>query len=737
MVLIALMVLSVLGTALLSMSVTNFKLRMMDKNSKTSFYLSEAGLEEAYAKIGKTIHEAIQEGNKAVKNQLNPFIENEREKEMADLQSDDSEFIQGKDGTGAVDEAALKTEMNKWFQDTYMQYINDGNESELSLEQRILNDYEKLDPSLADDYAKINVEDVDDFGSQYTIALLSEFEYKGVTRKIKAIYAIDVPDYGAPYYVMNEKSTMERNVLFMKALTTEKDMIVEDGNVTIEGDIYAYGTQPDDPSDADQYGGVVAGQGGKSGILTINGNVYTNSYVHTNADDSQMTINDGDVFCNSLVIQDGTTNCKIQVNDGVVNTFDDLELNGEFAVIDIDGSYYAFSEGLTAHNESSSIVINSDDIGLNSSINISGIEVANHQTDLNEQIEEQMGESNDIIGNDNYTEGTFLGGMVYINTADGTYQTGESVSIKGNYKAYTYYFGLADLEALAADNEGFSEEDYQYQQDNIEMGDYAPLVLADQFVSGGALEYQDKIRYIQIYNALNQTGKPAYDYSLNLGNNGIHLGNLIYSAGVWMNDEGNMEGRYIAGNFDISNRKGREYAFHINRMSDPLTDLGDTDALNSRLELEDWFDFDLAPKEIEDHDELVLINNNSEHTLILRGAGGSSVSGDKVIDASDLKGLIITKGDVVITGEVNYQGCIVAEGDIIFTGSGEKTITYSDRILEAFILPTIKTEGLENYFKSMGQPEISFLYQIEAGVDDTGSYIKFEDLVDTTWEKVD
>lgn len=740
-VLLVLSVLSILGMTLLSLSMSNFKMKMIDSNIKTTFYFSEAGLEEAYAEIGKIIHEAIQSGNEEVKNNISVFIQEERMKEIdepGDTILEDSEYIDGTDGSGPVNENKIKEKMNQYFQYEFRRYMNEGSlsdsETHPSLEKRlkdkyIKDGYGKLDTTIIDENASVHVEWVDKFNiysdSTYIISLVSQFNYQGVTKKLKATHKIMTPQYGAPYYVMNEKKAIHQNVLFNKALTTEEDILVEGGNVIINGDIYAYGTQPEDKTLSGDFGGVAVG-GKKSGELEVNGNIYTNSYVHTNGNNSSITVNNGDIFCNSLVVQQNKVGCDITINDGVVNTLDDLELNGKHSNITINGSYYGFSEGLTGHNESSSIVINSPDIKSNhSSLIITGEEVDDHQPDL------------PLVGNNNYVNGTYLGGTVYIHLLGNTaYQTGESVSVKGNYKGYTYYFALEDIQSTP----GYSPSDDQYEESNIIMGDYSPLVLADKFSDGTSMNASHRSRYIELYDDLNKISETKYDYPLNLGGDmGIQIGNLIHSVGVWIH-QNTLKGSKMAADADtlaIPIDKKREYLFHINRFGDStITDLSSS-ILDTQAGIDHWFLFDhnFLKTSTDLQNEIVFVNDDPDKVLVIQGKGASE-TGDYKINDSDFKGIIMTKGEVIITGEVSFQGMIAAEKDIVFKGRGTKTLSNTPVIQKTFIYPkVVENSRLMNQFQNNGA-SINFLYQSQAGVDDTGSFLKFEDIIETTWEKV-
>jgi hypothetical protein len=795
-VLIFLSVLSILGTTILSVSIANYKMKIIDKNSKTSFYLAEAGLQEAYTEIGKEIKKGIEEGNKKVKYALGSpkfkeFIQAEREKEKATddngAHTDDSIFIKGKDGNGEIDFEKIKPMMKEWFRVGFAAYINENLKTKLSSKG-----YSVVDPNIDSnqlsvavkesittyqidhdlkDETIINLDDkkkpipyVKKDTKPYKITLQSDFTHKNIQKQIQGTFTIKIPDYDAPFYVKSIWATLNENVLWKKAITTEKNLYIKGNDVTINGDIYAYGTMDD--NNVKNMGGVVAGDGGILGKVTINGTVATNSYIHTNEDNSSITIDKGDVYCNSLVVQEGTTKGTITIQDGAVNTKDDIELNGKQAKIIIKKSYYGFSDGSGSvrHDNSSSIVINSDDLGNGSSLVIRGGKASDHEPDNPES-----NSDNPHLGNNTYKSGVFISGTAYINLGDNKYQTGESVSIKGNYIAYG--------DTLDPDEDygtGLGQRNIKFHPDNVHLEAHDPLLLIKS--RGQPFTAEDKSKYFKYYNddyqGLLNLGK---DKSVSFGENSN--AHIFYNVGAVVN-KGNIIESQIPAEIisskgkepveDFRGRKLKDYYFYVNKMADYAFGLNPQDLAEGELvkplTIENRVHFNqLTNNEFkweqkkEDIKEIACISDSKDKDVYIIGQRGTAPtpSNDKIIyqledNITSLKGIVVTKGNIYLRGKLNYNGALIAKGNIYIEDDKKKNISHD----EDYILKTVyildgtqdglaTKKNLKQFFEFKEndptwpkETKKTFLYESEVGKDDVTSHIKYGDIIDVYWKKV-
>lgn len=745
-VLVTLSILSILGTAIIGLSVINYKMKIIDKNVKTSFYLAEAGLEEAYAVIGKSVEDAIKAGNKKVEATIDVFIADERRKEAFDPEFDESDYINGSDGFGTVNERMLEQKIEEWFREGYAKCINDGYSDEeysfRSLETRIKDTaYGVVESSIDGNSSSISViedpvkfpDDINelDEDDEYQITLESEFPHKNITKIVRGTFDIKIPTHNSPYYVKNVMVNMDENVLWTKPITTDENIYVLGDDVEINGDVYAYG---DDENGIE--GGIIVGNDGEKGKLKVKGNISTDRYVYTNEDGSNISVA-GDIYCNTIAIPEETIGCYIEVVDGAVNTYDDIELNGKEATIKIDGPYYGFKDGssyTTTHDQSSSIVINSDDIG---HVDGSKLIITGEESNNNNFLNSNIGKDGE---DDRYPRsGVFIGGTVYISLDNSVkYQTGESVSIQGNYKAYSEYL-----------KEGASRDE-KFKPENIELGSFPPLVLVSK-LNGIEPDVKDKSEYINFYDS-DYGSSPIKKLNLG-GENGIKIDNIQYSAGAFI-QYNTIKNRIAQEGLDTwirySRAKLADFGYFVNKMSDYFNFKNPYNMSNpeERISIDDRFSFDINIGPSIENNEILCVNRDSDKAIFIKGENGTSVRGlpyyirpssyESInLSDADVNGIIVSKGDVFITGEINYTGIIVAEGNVFFYDDKTKKINnrYNNFEHKSYILNAMyKNESIRNMFKN--GKEKTMLVEVEAGESEVESYLKFENLVDIKWEKV-
>ncbi|WP_313563899.1 pilus assembly PilX family protein [Ruminiclostridium cellobioparum] len=136
------------------------------------------------------------------------------------------------------------------------------------------------------------------------------------------------------------------------------DMMVENINAQVSGDVVAFGTSPEYTKQIQQYyyGGIYAKN---RGHLSVYGNAYSRGLIRTgeynNIPDNSSIYIYKDAIANGLHIFGRGDKIVVGRN---AYTFDDLELNGEDSVIAINGSFVGLSNSPSAtnHDESSAIV---------------------------------------------------------------------------------------------------------------------------------------------------------------------------------------------------------------------------------------------------------------------------------------------------------------------------------------------------------------------------------------------
>ncbi len=692
-VLMVMLILSLLGTTLISISVSNFKMKIMQQNLKTTIYLSESGLEQAYELIGEAIEDSIIEGNDYAEMQSTQFIEDELKKFETDeegnlIRESKWVYINGKIREEKQDDYEEKLE--DWFTKGYKRAFNDYEKKEEGNYKSLINllktSINYSSPSSDINTNKPIIELVSetetpnifekftedsDKNDTYIITLNSKYIHENIEKTLQTKFVIGVPDFKGQYYVMNKVKWDEH--MLGKVITTEGNLNILGDNVNITGDIYAYGTLEPDEDKIEENGGIVVE--GKE--VKISGNIYTHGFIHTNKAYASLTIDGNEIICNTLAIQKNADNSIINIEDtsgGVATlyTLDDIELyGGGNSQINIKGNYYGFSYGSSGHDQSSSIVINSPSIGERNGSRL--------------KIEQDNGEGEVV-----------LGGTVYINAMynGNKYQTGESVALRGNYYAYTQTMT------------GLTGDDAIYNKSNIEKEYYEPLYLVNSLINEGRkMTAEDKSKYIYLY--YNNVDKLKDEDKRLIQTHGVILENVIHNVGSIVND-----GTMGTAKTDLLVQLYLDsYRDKYNNYVEGMGIYG----ITSRVKINDRFTFNqnLGSKNINDG-EIIWVNNNEGEDIVIPSN-------------SDIDGLIITRGNVIIESNVNYTGVIIAEGNI--TIEDDVNLIYDKEYARKKILEN------ENIVEQFLDPDIE-ISDVAVGIDDTGAYIDYNKIVDVYWKEV-
>ncbi|MEJ8554508.1 pilus assembly PilX N-terminal domain-containing protein [Tepidibacter sp. Z1-5] len=702
MVLMTFSVLSILGTAILSASIMNLRMKKIDMKSKQSFYLAESGLEEAYAVIEDVVQKGVTEGKKRVDEKLNKIeqLVNEmseiEDKDMRDTKYEEIKEISthvNRDGS-INNEEEFKKDMQFWFAEGYddkqgyKDYINNH-----LIKLKDSQSFHTSSVSINSETPYSKSDNISEGNNIFELVLESTSVKDSIEKRVKSKFSIEIPDYYKDY--SNKKiEEFTENVLWTKALLSDKDIKVKGEQVEVKGDIYAYGNE-ENPNIKTK--GIKVGYDNKSGNLNVDGKIITGAYLQTGEDNSTINVvNNGEIFCNSLSIPDGNTGSNITIN-GDVNTYDDIELNGKDATINIDGSYYGFNDGSnekTTHDKSSGIVINNDSIGTDSST----IEIT--------------GKGNGKWYDPQY-KGTFIAGTSYIEIGDEYYQTGESVSVKGNYKAYSDVYYDENIHA-------------KYDPNIIKFEYFSPLLLMDKVENDSNPLYKQRKKYLMLISEAN-----AGNNILNLGNGKINIEDVKYSIGAYIDKENIKGDKDNPTTYDSRFKKNQiEYDYYVNAMGNPQEDIKTILDSNENYTFPKIaIDKMLKPKshdekedEKEDYREIIYIDLNKGYTL----NGGNK----------KIKGIIIAGGDINISGNVDFEGIIIAKGNICIQDDKSKKFSndYGRNKLNSYILNKLsQDEELKNLFDQEGKKKIKVLCNLKESKDQISlsKFIKVSE-----WEKI-
>lgn len=217
------------------------------------------------------------------------------------------------------------------------------------------------------------------------------------------------------------------------ALLTTKDLEINssNSNVTINGDIYAFGSLPDAADfsnpiiDESKYKGIIINGDNSNVTVQGTGKTLTRGYLNINANNAKFVTKD--LVCDTLYVADKSFITKtssltvpnVQIN-GNLSTFDDVRINGNTAYVKIAGNYYGLHQGDgNIVNRSSSLLLNN----ISSRLEING---------------------DTLIGGVAFIKNIIYPDPVDPDKAKYSFKTGESATIGDNYKAYMYKIDPSD-----------------------------------------------------------------------------------------------------------------------------------------------------------------------------------------------------------------------------------------------------------------------------------------------------
>lgn len=609
-------VLITLGTAIISLTVVDYKMRIGEETKIKNLYGSESGIEEAYGKVSNLMDKAIEEGKKKVKeyeNTLSTTIEKEREKVLEDSKNK-SDYIKD---NGEINEEYIENEKEKIFKDNYKKII-EGNFKTVVEEDYIeKNGYKPIVKIKSlEESLKFNKE------NKFQAVVQSEFKEKSDIKKIiETTINISVPDYEGISSVKIVKVPV--NETWSKAIVADKNFMVN-SNTDIRGDIFIRGEEKQDFT-----GGIKIATNSK--LCTI-GDVVTAGDIKLGGQNGGFIVKGkdhstlGQVFTGTLAIEKNSEGSAIDIN-GDVYSNNDLALNSNQSNISISHGFYGINDIRDGSKEvkknSSSIYINNEDLGKDSSI---------------------------VIGQE-----VVLMGTAYINTNE-PYQTGESLAIKGNYRAYGY--GLKS---------GKNKEDISLKEDNVVFKYNDPLQLATSFKNPNRdMLYGDRSDYINQYIKENPSSP-----IINNGGSGLKLPSNIINIGGIFNNGSFQPSNYSEDDLDKVNKLKNSYKNAIESV-----DIGK----DIKFQSEKVFKLNGS--------EILLVDESDKKVNIL-GKGtvpDADAYAINVDDKDKAKGIIVTRGDVVLKGNIKeFKGTIITTGNIICDNNGAKKINYDGNYVKEVI----------------------------------------------------
>lgn len=625
-VVIIMAVLFTLGTSMLTVTASDYKMRINESNKLKNLYGADSGLDIVEEIIIITSQQAISYADKKVKENL--------------LSLEDKS----------------KSNLNKLFKENYMKFMykvpNEDNVDNKEVLEYLINNKKYIKSvdkngsfneyiDIANN-ASINVKDYSKNINENEIIITvestfetEEGEFKN-KKTVQTKFTIIAPEYES---VVDDSKVTEKIDIYP---VFDEKIITADGNLDIngksevEGDVWIKGNSQlkveENPAFTfDKYKGGIAVD---NGSFKLKGNIFTAS--NLSLKDKATTEITGDVYALNAYVgksvkgESSENNSLTITNNLVVNN--DLALNAKKSSINIGNDFYGINDktkfdATTGEKalKSSSIIINEVD-----------------------------GSSSITVKKDSY-----IMGVSYIDATnnDGNkYQTAESVAVKGNYLAYTSII------------DGYEER--------VNLKYYNPLHLIESIDKDNSVE-----KKAQYFNEYYKTNKEE------LNSAGISLNN-VYSVGAYIKKGDTYVGGITEENQRSVNNKRGEFATNVFSMGDRTGISESVDIYNDGKVLktvENQISFDEIKGNEELNEKFGKVFLSKDKDIVISKDKIKVGDVDYIIKDAEIKALIITGGNVIIEGDVNFKGNIIAKGNVVFNEAGIKKLYYDEDLTRKII----------------------------------------------------
>lgn len=450
------------ATTMIAVVTNDYKTRINQSKSLQNLYKSDANLDYAYASITKNCQMASAIAANKVEDKYKGYSDKDIKKEV--INNDYKKFfiealtgITSSDKKSNLSDGTNFSENKPIFYGIENKYYADYSDSSVildtvtSIPSKCWKKIETEDDLSSNAKATIKVTDYSVYYTDYNDASVDEdkqysveikvkstFENKNKNKKkisyslankktIKTKFTIKAPDYTGSRDKKSTKGKVDyHSDVDSRAITADGDMYVDGKDLNIDGDIWIKGDSAKNNeriSYSKYYSGIVLGKNSSENTnLTVTGDICTPRTLtlqNKASLDSQSNIYALNVYLGALKFGEASSNNNLKAVN--VYTNNDLTMNSETSNIDISDTFYGINgykdnaDKTTNSTQSSSIIVNKTD----SKLKISK---------------------------------AFVMGVAYIDAGNDNYQTGESVAIKGNYKAYSTvlpsYQGSVDLESI-------------------------------------------------------------------------------------------------------------------------------------------------------------------------------------------------------------------------------------------------------------------------------------------------
>lgn len=658
---VAVGVISLLGTSILGVTMMNYRIKKANTQIKEAFYLSESGLDQTYAKAYEYVQNAVEESNELAKE----FI--------AEFKLDNIGFLTSNNPynlcvitTPILDENNVQIGVSYSFDKQKIQKQAElifNNKFKALIDNEISNLSSTDNPIINVATLGWNFDDVNKLYKYLELNINSKYTNEGIQKTTSVKLKIDVPVYKEPYTVITK--VIPINPFCTKVLTASELNV--SGNSEFNGNVYVSGDLNINESRV---------------TSTFNGELAVDGNINLEGDDSTLKVRD--VYTKNIYLEGSGTIFETVDSGNRVYVKDDLEINNSNQSVNIVGSYYGFSDGTNSTTGPD---------------NSSGINI-NEYTGLNITI----------------TEDLYLYGTSYVNINDTLkYQTGESLSIKGNYRAYMQPLYLET--AVASDGKDLR---------NVEFEEYDYMRLADHFFDGSDLTAMHKAAYIKYYDE--EYGDLTIPININLNVNKIHtIGSTI--------DGGSLQEATISiGDYDKFIEAENSYNIQINQLGYEIDNEGN--ALGNI-----YFSDEIKLENIPDDSEnsgtaakyIYLDDSTGTYTLPSGNYTGVIITNKDILISNNVNfsGLIITSGKLTVSGNINFEGAVIAGGKVTLSSLGNKIFKYNKDIVSNIIAEYDLHKSIFNESTSIDSSTVTTITVDEDASNETvnvdyGRLLKFE-----------
>lgn len=668
------------ATTMIAVVTNDYKTRVNQSKSLQNLYESDSNLDYAYTSIVKNSQMASLVAYNKVARDYEGYSRDEIKKDDVNKLFK-KYFLQALTGYDA----------DKSSEDPNVEY-NGTKPVFFGIENLAYMNYEDVDqntvrdfPSSTSNWTKIdrdnasnteynvNVEGFKVDYSNYTlkIKLKSTFNSKSNSvqklankKTIRTSYTISAPDYTGVVDNDGKDGSVSIYSVDSRAITADGDLKVDGSDINISGDIWIKGNsntvgENDKISYDKYYSGIVLGTNAKTS-LTMNGNIYT---PRTLTLQNNATLNSSNIYALNVylgALKYGTTSGNNSLVAKNVVTNNDLTMNSDSSSVNI-GEYYGINENKedakenTYSTNSSSIIVNKTDSKLK------------------------------------INKATVMG-FAYIDTDDASkYKTGESIAVKGNYKAYATVlpsyedkvnFQFIDsvrlIESINGDSSSTAKAKYFVDYYNIYNDALTGGVDIDELYSTGASVNKNgdvqngdrkKINDKKVIDERKNYARYVFDMALN---DKSYNDNKLSEIYTYCTDHLEYTQKQVAKNGDNNgvvdfSKFGTELC---SKESIMIGNVSYQDEAEKKLETKIYDLLLNGTKNLGKNESAkdVIISveaRNGKNVAVIRvGNEEKYVSNDDSVNC-----FLITAGNVIIKDNVKYNGAIVAGGNVKLEGN--------------------------------------------------------------------